>query len=62
MPGTIPLRAGFEMSPSADLTGLKRDGDAREEELMKVFTMRAALATVAFGVLLKMTKAIGLNI
>lgn len=62
MPGTIPRRAGFEISPSADLTELKRDGDARGEQLMKVFTMKATLATDAFSVLLKMTKAIELNI
>ncbi len=51
----------FEISPSADLRELKRDGDARGEQLMKRFTMKATLATDAFTVLLKMTKAVELN-
>ncbi len=62
MPGAILRRAGFEISPSADLTELKRDGDARGEQLMKVFTMKATLVPDAFTVLLKMTKAVELNI
>lgn len=62
MPSAIPRRAGFEISPSVDLTELKRDGDARGEQLMKAFTMKATLATDVFSVLLKMTKAVELNI